>query len=218
MITTFAPEDLKIFGPEGLQFPDANALTCAQLGITVTKLLEVQPNVRFTQEDLVGYHFVQYGMDSDITTEAIDAAQGGMWRDWDKAQVLRSALPVVLADESTGALAQRIRLGRPQDIEHLRLDAVMSDFFETVTETDHAQSDVISLYPRDGVELEYQGRVSLHIGHVVIDRVLEDLTTYSDVLRLTTEETPVNRTVVASSSSNLTNTSSFPTIQSLRLM
>lgn len=214
MVTTFTPEDLKIHGSEGLRFADAWGLTCAQLGITVSKLLEVRPSARFTQEDLVGYHFVQYGMDSGITKETIEGIQEGVWSEWDGAQALRDALQVLLADKTTSALTQRIRLGRPRDVERLQLDPSLSDYFERVTETDHTQSDVESLYPREGIGIEYRGRASLYIGSVVIGNVVEDLTTHSDVLDLMVESDPLIRTIVASS----TNRGSFPAIQSLRLM
>jgi hypothetical protein len=82
------------------------------------------------------------------------------------------------------------------------------------TETDHAKGEAVSLYPKEGVELEYRGRVSLHIGSVVINNCVEKLTTHSDVLDLVTQESPNSRRVVASSK----DTESLPAVRSIKLM
>ncbi len=213
-MTTFSPEEVKARNPGGLNFADAWGLTCAQLGETVTKLLEVRPDVKFTRDDLVGYHFVQYGMDTDITKEVIEEIEEARWFDWEGAEALRNALPNVLGDSTTQALAFRIRLGAPRDVERLERGGAIDDYFETITEPDHHNADTVSLYPKAGVELTYRGRASLQIGSVIINNTILDLTTYSDVLDVMADGGSVDRTLVASSSTR----SSIQAIRSLRLM
>ncbi len=86
MTANFSPEDLKVHSEEGaLNFSDAWGLTCAQLGLTLGQLLEVRPDAQLTKDDLVGYHFIQYGMDPEVTEETIEAMVSGnsTWNNWD---------------------------------------------------------------------------------------------------------------------------------------
>lgn len=207
MPETFSPEDIKIHGEDGFQFSDAWGLTCVQLGTTVSKLLELRPYARLTPSDLVGYHFIQYGMDKDIILETIEGIQDGMWSDWDRATALRESLPRVLGDATMGALTQRIRLGDRRHEERMHLDSQLNHFFDLVEENDHANHDVLSLYPIDGSELTYRGRRSLYIGSVVIGSIIGDLSTHTDILELGVEDGSQNHTIVASTISHGTTTS-----------
>jgi hypothetical protein len=186
-MSTFSPEDLNIRGPDGLQFSDAWGLTCAQLGTTVSKLLEIHPYARLTRADLVGYHYLQYGIDEDIIRETVDGVEDGMWSDWDEATRLRESLTKVLSDETMGALVQRIRLGNIRQVDRVQLDARLDHFFDTVEETDHSLREVVSLYPKNGSELTYRGRAGLDIGSVVRDNILGTLKTSTDILDLSVE-------------------------------
>lgn len=214
MKTQFAPEDLQTRNPDGTRFSDAWGLTCAQLGETVGKLLELQPDVRFTKQDLVGYHFVQYGMDSDITRATIVGALGNLWGDWDEALELKGILKTVLAESATGAIARRIRLGRPEDVAEMEVDEQVYEHPNTVIEPNHRGLNVTSLYPKEGVDLTYKGRIGVHLGSVVVGHLREDLEVYSDVLSVASEGDHAAHTIVAAS----TNLGSFPTIQSLRVL
>lgn len=215
MTTTFSPEDLKVGGPDGLNFSDAWGLTCVQLGVTIGDLVNLRPSVRLTREDLAGYHFIQYGMDPGITSGTLDLVEGATaWHKWDQAQALRDLLPKVLGDTTTDALTFRIRLGKPSNVERLHLGSAFGVNFEVIEDKDHENQTVLSLYPKEGLEVEYKGRTSLHIGSVVMGGILHDLSTYSDVLGLRVEGGSVDHTIVAVS----TNRGSLPEIQSIRLM
>ena len=89
MAETFTPEDIKACGPEGLQYSDVYGLTCDQMQTTLSELLGVRPNARITRNDLIGYHFIQYGMGEEFISGAIDLAKGGSWQRWDPAIKLR---------------------------------------------------------------------------------------------------------------------------------
>lgn len=202
MAEVFSPEDLKIRNSEGLQFYDAWGLTCSQLGRTVGMLLDLRPEARLTKSDLVGYHSIQYGMDSDTVLETIDAVQAGMWKNWDEATDLRETLSKVLGQFTTGALMQRIRLGDEKQIQKIDLDPRISQYFNTVEETDPAHHEVQSLYPLPDSELEFRGRVSVSAGKVVIGGILGEHITYTDILQLASNVSSHNQIVVVTTTTH----------------
>lgn len=215
MAETFSPEEIKVYGPDGLQFSDIWGLTCAQLGETVTKLLEISPNATFAEGDLAGYHHIQYGVNQSVTQETLVLLKTSLWDDWDKASNLKNALPKITSRETDGVVARRIRLGSYGDLRRLNLDHQIGNYFDVVNETDHMKSEVYSLYPKGNTELEYKGRVSLSLGSVVIKNIMEDVSVFSDVMALNTlDDLSKSRIVVASSTSQ----GMLPPIQAIRVI
>jgi len=215
MSAVFAPEDLKVRGTEGLQFSDAYGLTCAQLGLGLEELLKINPDACFRLQDLIGYHFIQYGMDPDIIKETIDGVQGGMWKDWDRAQALRTALPKVLGEKTSNARVSRIRLGYLAKAELLLEQPSLSERLNVVKETDHAGYEVTSLYPKAGEELTYRGRTVMNVGSVVMRSIMTELVAYTDSLDIVSQKNNrVNYSIVAMS----TNQGVPPPIRSMHLL
>ncbi len=196
MVEAFAPEDLKVRGPQGLNFSDAYGLTCAQMGLMLAELLHVEPDARLTREDLIGYHFLQYGMDGETIEGALSALEGGMWDDWDKARPLRDSLPRVVRHHTRFAPVQRIRLGDPQHTPEL--DPNIYHSVNLVHETDHLDREVTSLYPLEGKRLVYKGRVSVGLGEVVMDHVIMSPEIHSDLLDVQSGVIPTKSMIVAS--------------------
>lgn len=217
MSAEFTPEDIKIYGDDGkLRVSDIWGLTCIQLGETITKLLEARPGAHITQDNLVGYHFINYGMDPGITNDVVGGLiDGGFsyWDDWNEATPLRNALPNILADDTNDALAHRIRLYNGYGGYDLSIYPTVEEYFDEVTERDHRNTKVVSLYPRDGVELEYRGRTNTHLGRATINAfVQDDIVVHTDILDLSSNN--VHRTVVATS----TNVDSVSRIQSFKVL
>lgn len=216
MAAAFSPEDLKIHGPEGAQFSDIWGLTCAQLGVTLEDLSTVRPGASLREEDIPGYHFVQYGIDTRDTVQALDLVAGNAYKDWDRADALQRILHKIIGERSSGALLQRIRLGTPRQVEQMAFDPALYKYFDLVTEKDHRQCDALSLYPENDDDLEYRGRSSLTVKDLKRGIFLMNMTVYCDILDLHVDGAPTNPTIVVMSTSDENNGSC--SIESVRIV
>ncbi len=201
MANEFNPPDIKIYGEDGkLQFSDAYGLTCVQMGAALGSLLEASPSARLTREDLVGYHFMQYGMFADVIKDTIEIMeQGHTWSDWDKATQLRETLPQVIGETTTGAVMQRIRVGRVRHLSAIQLSPGRSAAFDEVEEKDERDQDVVSWYPKDGTSLQYLARFHTRVGTATMSRIIDDMSVATDLMEVVDHEGDRRYTVIATS-------------------
>lgn len=166
---TFPPEHYDSAARFGIDhFGDAWGLTGVELSLTVEALGRQGELPTFTEKDLVGYHFLHYGADTELTTETLD-----MFRENDSylaeyARSLKEALPTLLGDETSGPVQLgRIALARSR-IRDISIDASLAEVTDRLevrggAETgDYAGAKQFGefLYPKDGVLLHYLGRTS----------------------------------------------------------
>lgn len=198
MAAEFNPEELYVYGSEReLQISDIWALTCAQLGVTLKALQQARIDAQITEEGLGGYHFVQYGIPSNVTKEVIELLEGGKtWENWEGSQDLSDVLPEILGPFNTDVLLMRIRLGNAIDAHKVDLGQGLSEYFtDPVHEPGQRGGEAASLYPLEGVELEYRGRVSMGVGKVSVGSYLEETTLAVDLLNVRAESEGIDRSV-----------------------
>lgn len=199
MAYEFAPPDIEVAGADS-RYSDVWSLTVAQLGAVLKELAHVSPNAQLTEEDLTGYHFVQYGIGSDVTAETLELARSTSRDSTGEVSILRRGLSQVLGDSTHDVVASRIRLGTERHVKQFSLPETL-DHFATTHHTDHRRIPVVSLYPQDGVRLWYRGRASLGMGWIARAGVSQTVTINTDVVEAAAEDGTFSRLALITSDS-----------------
>lgn len=146
-------------------FSDAWGEATAELGRTLQALENAhgRPPV-FRREDLIGYHFLHYGADNEVTEEVLSGT--GFDTDW--ARPLNDALPEVASGTRT---LQPVDLGRVALGPDTEVDPSLEEWTNKVEirgdgsrgNSSGAKRFGEFLYPQEGVLMRYLGRGSINM-------------------------------------------------------
>jgi hypothetical protein len=178
-------------------FSDAWGEATAELGLTIQALKNAHGQLpAFRREDLVGYHFLHYGADNEVTEEVL--GPGSFDADW--AQPLNDALPAIISNPRT---VQPIDLGRITLGTDTEVDDQLTRYWMEQSEVtgDGTPGNRMGakrfgefLYPREGAIVRYLGRSSIDmmkehpkgyvqsdggLGGIVLDRLAFHVDTFS---------------------------------------
>jgi hypothetical protein len=191
MSKSFSPVHLEVYNPEAKRnnFGDIWAITCAQLGETLKALSEVQDEVAFKKEDLVGYYQLQYGIDTDVIEDTLDFAfeEGMHFRKQKIFNEFFRLVPDALKDKTTPATMERIMLGQPEYADRV-IPADVTDLMEIREEKSATGGDIKSLYPTKETSMTYRGRVTHSLGNIIIGNLIEETKIHADTVNLSNKE------------------------------
>lgn len=165
MSQIFTPEHFKTaeqFGYHHLS--DVYGETAYELALTLP-LLEGQGDIGVPLAELQGYHFLQYGKDSEVVAEAIEYVRADIdsdRRNWKASEILDGRLERIL---ETDELTKPLELGRIALSKNTHVDPRLQKVTEKVEIKDYGgvQCSGDFLYPGDGVSMFYRGRGALDV-------------------------------------------------------